>query len=261
MNRMKDEPFVLLGVNCDDTREQARLVVEKHKIGWRSWYDGGGNLMNGPIFQRYGVMAVPTTFVIDARGIIRQRFDGQMMDFVFDQAVDNVMGWSPGAPHWLPGSTALTQLDEEVEVGRYRMRLPPGYVRERPEAGREVHRWKGPPRPDGTAPLLEVSLAPEAPAAKKLEDILEKDLEAIPCANPRLGWSCPVGPERGEIKGLTFARARWTVTESPTRKRHGYLYTAVDGDTLVRISWQDAAPSLGTPADATPLTFRKAPAK
>jgi peroxiredoxin len=266
-NRMKDQPFVLLGVNCDRTKDEAKLVVGNQKIGWRSWHDGGGVMLNGPIFQGYAVSMVPTTFVIDQKGVIRKWLVGQQLEIFMDQAVNEVMAMGKNRPAnapplWLPGSTAYGQLAEEVEVGRYRMQPPQGFVLEKSDAGRPTYRWKGPPRQGGIVPVLEVTLTPEPPPPdRKLEDILEKDLEAIPCPMPRLGWTCS-GAERGEVNGLTFVRATWGVTQGAARRTNGYNYAAADGDTLIRISWQDSAPVMTTtPQSAAPLTFRKAPAK
>jgi peroxiredoxin len=267
INRLKGEPFVLLGVNCDATRQQAQLVVTNQKIGWRSWYDEGGQMMNGPIYRSYGVRAVPTTFVIDKKGIIQQRFDGLPSELALDNSVDIALALDEkrpaGAPpRWQPGSTAFGKLGDEVEVGRYRLRLPAGFAPAGVppiEGGRQTYRWQGPKRPDGTVPVLEVVLSPAQAAEKNLDAVLEKDVGAL--AHPTLGWSCSAA-ERGEVKGLTFARVRWSIMESPVKpKAFGFLYAAVDGDTLIRISCRDNLATFGTPQDAVPLTFRKAPAK
>ncbi len=265
LNRLKGEPFVVLGVNNDVTKEQARLVVNVQKVAWRSWYDGNGQAQNGPIAQRYGVMSVPTVFVIDKKGVIRQRFDGRPLELVLDNAVDQALAADEkrpanAPPRWEPGSTAFSQLGDEVAAGRYRLRLPAGFVAAGgpPEAGRETYRWRGPQRPDGVTPVLEVVLSPAREADKKLEAVLEKDVAAVP--HPTLGWSCSAA-ERGDVKGLTFARVRWSVQEAPMKwNAFGYLYAAVDGDTLIRISYRDSAGTFGTPQDAVPLTLRKAPA-
>ena len=267
INRMKGEPFVLLGVNCDDTRQQAQLVVKNQKIGWRSWYDGGGQMMGGPIFSKYGVTNIPTSFVIDKKGIIQQRLDGQTNEVLYDMAVDRVMAQSenrpPNAPiRWNAGSTAFSELGDEVAVGTYLIRPPAGYLLEKltPEPKHATYRWKGPARQDGTVPVLEVALGPAPPADKKLEDLLEQDLQAIPKPG-LLGWGCSAA-ERGDVKGLTFARARWSISDNPlTVKASGYQYEAVDGDTLIRISSRDGLPTFGGAQNAAPLTFRRAPAK
>jgi hypothetical protein len=63
------KPFVLLGVNGDQDREQLRKDIEKHQLTWRSWWDG----MGGPIARNWEIAGWPTTYVLDAKGIIREK--------------------------------------------------------------------------------------------------------------------------------------------------------------------------------------------
>jgi peroxiredoxin len=262
INRMKGRDFVLLGVNSDNAPGQAEVAVKNSKLAWRSWYDGGP-MQAGLIGQRYGVTNFPTAFVIDKNGVIRGAHNGVTAEVILDRGVDEMMAAGenrpPNAPpRWQPGSTAFSQLADEVAVGAYRVRPPRGYVPEKlpPEAGRETYRWKGPAQPGGTVPVFEVSLAP-APAEKKLEALLEKDVEAG--AGPRrLGWSCSPA-ERGDVNELTFVRARWNTQEHPQKwTAAGVIYLGLDGDTLVRISSREAMPTFGGPLDAAALTFHKA---
>jgi len=183
-----------------------------------------------------------------------------------DMAVDSVLAQgekrpADAPPRWKPGSNAFSQVGEEVQVGRYRIHPPADFIADQvaPEAGQQLFRWKGPLRPDGTVPLFEIRLTSAGPMANKLEDVMEKDLQAIP--STRLGWTCAAAM-RGEINGMVFARTRWSIMESlvPMKyKKSGLLYAAVDGDTLIRISLQDSISHFGTGADAAPLTFRKPP--
>ena len=151
INRMKDEPVVLLGVNTDTTKEQAKLVVNTHQLSWRSWHDGGGGLGTGPIAQRYSVTAQPTTFIIDPQGIIREIVVGNQGEDILDQKVDAVLAQGEERPldapqRWRPSSTGFSQLAEEVMIGHYLIRPPAGYTAEpvAPTVVQETHRWKGP---------------------------------------------------------------------------------------------------------------------
>jgi peroxiredoxin len=266
LNRMKGEPFVVLGVNSDEAKDQARLAAKNQKLGWRSWHDGGGNL-GGPIAARYGAAAIPVAFVIDRNGVVQQRLDAPLLtELNLDQGVDRVMAMGdkrpPNAPRWNASSGAFSQLDDEIAVGPYVIRPPKDYVLEKlaPQPKHETYRWKGPAGPDGTSPVLEVSLEPAPPGDKKLEDVLEKDLASVP-RKGLLGWLCTAA-ERNEVKGLVFARTKWTVTEVPGKlKASGCQYAAVDGDTLVRIACRAGVPTGGGALDAAPLTFRRAPEK
>lgn len=79
VNRLQDKPFVLLGINSDDNREELKKAMQKEKITWRSWWDGGG--MNGPIATTWRIAGWPTTYVLDAKGVIRSKnVQGKTMD-------------------------------------------------------------------------------------------------------------------------------------------------------------------------------------
>jgi thiol-disulfide isomerase/thioredoxin len=262
INRMNGKDFVLVGVNSDVTKEEAQAAVKNNKLAWRSWHDGGGQWQQGPIAQRYGVTGYPTSFLIDKNGIVRKQHVGVTADLVLDREVDEVMAAGeqrpPNAqPRWQPGSNAFAQLGEEVAVGPYRVRPPKDYILEKlpAEAGGETYRWKGPAPPDRAAPVFEVSLSP-APPARDLEALLEKEVQAIP-APRRLGFSCGLA-ERGEVNGLIFVRARWSIHERPQKwAGSGVIYLAFDRDRLVRMSYREIMPSPGGPLDSAPLTLHR----
>ena len=71
VERMKDRPFVLIGVNGDDDRTAAREAVRKEGINWRSfWHKDGAD---GPIPTKWNVHNWPTLYVLDHKGVIRFR--------------------------------------------------------------------------------------------------------------------------------------------------------------------------------------------
>src|SRR5262249_44807128 len=154
-------------------------------------------------------------------------------------------------------STALSKLADEADAGPYRVRLPRGYLRDNmpPQADRETYRWQGPARPGDKPPVCEVSLSP-APPERDLRPLLEKEAEAI-AGPPPPGWSC--GPaERGEVNGLTFVRARWSIQEQPQKwAGSGVIYLGFDGDRLIRVSIRETTPHAGGPLEAAPLTLHK----
>jgi thiol-disulfide isomerase/thioredoxin len=71
VERLKGRPFALLGVNCDDDRATVRRVVERQKLTWRSWYDGGDT--GGRIQRQWQVDGYPTIYVLDHKGAIRHK--------------------------------------------------------------------------------------------------------------------------------------------------------------------------------------------
>lgn len=68
VERLKDEPFVLLGVNTDDDKEQYRESLVEHGVTWRSSWQGS---TDGPWPTAWGVNSYPTIFVLDAEHKIR----------------------------------------------------------------------------------------------------------------------------------------------------------------------------------------------
>jgi thiol-disulfide isomerase/thioredoxin len=70
VKRLKDRPFVLLGVNCDDDRAKATEVMTKEAMTWPSLWNGGAT---GGIVERFGVRSWPTIYIVDAQGIIRYK--------------------------------------------------------------------------------------------------------------------------------------------------------------------------------------------
>jgi thiol-disulfide isomerase/thioredoxin len=88
--RYKDKPFALLGVDADGDKDAALKVMKDEKITWPNWNDGDPG--EGPIVKAYHVRGFPTTFVLDARGIIRHigptgsRLDKAVEDLLEEQA-------------------------------------------------------------------------------------------------------------------------------------------------------------------------------
>lgn len=69
VKELENEPFLLLGVNSDDTPANVREQSQKEGVTWPSFFDGGST--NGPIATRWGVRGWPTIYVIDKKGVIR----------------------------------------------------------------------------------------------------------------------------------------------------------------------------------------------
>ena len=69
--RLKDAPFVALCVNTDEKVETLRKAIASGEITWRCWWDGED--AGGPITVGWGIQTFPTSFLIDAEGVIRRR--------------------------------------------------------------------------------------------------------------------------------------------------------------------------------------------
>ncbi|MBU6402025.1 MAG: TlpA family protein disulfide reductase [Verrucomicrobia bacterium] len=88
MKRLAGKPFALLGVNSDP-KERLKAVIQKERMTWRSWWDGGST--EGTIATQWGVEGWPTLYVIDHRGIIRQKYVGSPGDDVLDRVLDDLI--------------------------------------------------------------------------------------------------------------------------------------------------------------------------
>ncbi len=87
VERLKDRPFALLGVNSDDDREALKQVLIDEEITWRSFWNGGG--IDGPISSSWEVAGWPTLYLIDHEGVIRHTYIGSPDDAEeFDATID-----------------------------------------------------------------------------------------------------------------------------------------------------------------------------
>jgi hypothetical protein len=90
VKRLEGKPFALVGVNSDQSREELKKAVDTEKMTWRSFFDGPGTA--GPIATRWGVRGWPTLYLIDAKGVIRQKWEGSPRDpKVMDDAIDKLV--------------------------------------------------------------------------------------------------------------------------------------------------------------------------
>ena len=86
VSRMKDEPFVMLGVNGDDDKAELRREIARHGINWKSWWDGDGRIR-----KRWQLEGYPLIFLIDHKGIIRHKFEGRTPGPVIDKALEELL--------------------------------------------------------------------------------------------------------------------------------------------------------------------------
>ncbi len=94
VEKYRDKPFVLLGVNVDADAEEFRKAQAAHGLTWRSWFDGP----DGPIARQFGVNCYPTVFVIDHTGVIRFRSEGAPDPRAFDALVKRLVRELPPEP-------------------------------------------------------------------------------------------------------------------------------------------------------------------
>lgn len=69
VERLKNEPFALLGINSDGDAEKVKKILAQEKITWRQALEGSPS---GPLPTRWNISSWPTLYVIDAKGVIRR---------------------------------------------------------------------------------------------------------------------------------------------------------------------------------------------
>jgi len=84
--RYSDQPFVLLGVNCDGG-DTLRNLIRDGKVTWRCWADGA----SGPIAKQWQVSQFPTLYLIDKQGIVRKVFNDRPEEKELDEAVEKLV--------------------------------------------------------------------------------------------------------------------------------------------------------------------------
>lgn len=85
VERMKDRPFALIGIDTDPDDEKFREKAAAAKINWRNAMEGSAG---GEIPRRWGIRGYPTLFLIDAEGVIREHWIGNPGEGTLDRAID-----------------------------------------------------------------------------------------------------------------------------------------------------------------------------
>jgi len=88
----KDKRFAIVGVNADQDKATLQQVLSQHQISWRSFWCGKDGWL-GSIPKAWNVNSLPTTYLIDHRGVIRginvkgSAFDAMVKQMVSDAEI------------------------------------------------------------------------------------------------------------------------------------------------------------------------------
>jgi hypothetical protein len=118
VQRYQHQPFVLLGVNCDSSRNRLREVQEKERLTWRSWWDGSPSFLcpadfvqrpdelslrsrregsAGVITQQWNIQNLPTAYLLDHRGTIRYERVGVPPPEELEQKIEELLNEVPAS--------------------------------------------------------------------------------------------------------------------------------------------------------------------
>jgi hypothetical protein len=118
--RFQDQPFEIVGVNCDSEVDRARDAVARTGTTWRSFRNQAGDAL--AITSDWKVLGYLTVYHIDHHGIIRKRWIGipppaelaQMTGILVDSARRNL---SPGAMPAVPAALSRSMVSKPAPAG------------------------------------------------------------------------------------------------------------------------------------------------
>jgi thiol-disulfide isomerase/thioredoxin len=93
VKQFEGKPFVLLGINSDENKDELKKVLAKRGVHWRYWFDGG--MRGGPIASAWNIQSWPTIYILDAKGVIRHRGHEELADKL-DQLVSQLLKEADG---------------------------------------------------------------------------------------------------------------------------------------------------------------------
>jgi thiol-disulfide isomerase/thioredoxin len=90
VERLKDKPFALIGVNSDVDKTKLKTAMGKARITWRSFWCGEKGAF-GDIPKTWNVNGWPTIYLLDYKGVIRaKQVTGKELDRVIDKLIREV---------------------------------------------------------------------------------------------------------------------------------------------------------------------------
>jgi thiol-disulfide isomerase/thioredoxin len=89
VERLKDKPFALVGVNADTEQKALDEAVKTHKISWRSFRDRRADKTTTS--DAWKVLGFPTLYLIDHRGIVRKRWIGSPPPEELNREIDRLV--------------------------------------------------------------------------------------------------------------------------------------------------------------------------
>ena len=74
-----DKGFEIIGISLDDSEPKLRSFLKDRNMTWVQYYDG--SRWKNKLAQKYGVQAIPATFLLDGEGkIIGRDLRGEKLD-------------------------------------------------------------------------------------------------------------------------------------------------------------------------------------
>ena len=87
VEKYKDKPFAIVSVSADSEKGDLTEFLSTEKMPWTHWWDGE----KGPVTKLFKIKAFPTLYLIDAKGVIRQKWVGNPGNDKVDKAVEDLV--------------------------------------------------------------------------------------------------------------------------------------------------------------------------
>jgi peroxiredoxin len=73
VRKYKNKPFALVGIDSDGGQDALQKLMKDNGVTWKMIVDQS---ITGPIATKWGVNAWPTFIIIDQKGVIRYKMEG-----------------------------------------------------------------------------------------------------------------------------------------------------------------------------------------
>lgn len=90
VKRYEGKPFTIIGVNSDQYGDNFKKQMEQHQVTWRSFKNERGKDA-GSISTEFNVRGWPTLYLLDHKGVIRQKWLGSPGDKVLDDEIEKLV--------------------------------------------------------------------------------------------------------------------------------------------------------------------------
>ncbi len=105
--KYKDQKFQIIGISSDKSKTPLEAYIEKEGLGWIHTWDENRKLRN-----LYGIIGIPTTFLIDGEGVIRKASLG---GFDVETAVAELVQKNLATPYLPKKNTSDSPLDTKAK--------------------------------------------------------------------------------------------------------------------------------------------------
>jgi hypothetical protein len=86
---MEGKPFAIIGVNGDNQFQQVKEATSKGRIPWPSIRNERAG--RASVSDEWNLLRWPTTYLIDSKGVIREKWIGASPDKFLDPAIDRLV--------------------------------------------------------------------------------------------------------------------------------------------------------------------------